>query len=143
MAQAALDRSYVDTSCPKSVRAPKVEAPDEPVVADGRLRDLVFVPFRGPRMSIQWAIDVDSRVYHLRNVFAVQLDYLDDGTVVAEQQRLGVSGHGRSVAEALSEFALAFDGMWRSLHEPGAELTRHAQMIRSRLDAVVERVEDR
>jgi len=137
MTQGAFDRSYVNTSCPKPEYVAKPEL-HEPVTADGR--DLLFVPFRGPRMGIQVAITVGETVYRLKGVFAVRLDYLDDGTVVAEHLGLPVSGHGRTVGEALSEFGLAFDALWLSLNESGAQLTRHAERVRLKMRAMVESV---
>lgn len=146
MTAAALDLSYVDASDVQDGGvAPCPREPPHAVAADGGDDDLVWVPFaRGPRLSMYVAIDTPRRTYVLKGTFGVHLEYFEDGTVYAEHRRIPVHGDGRSVKEALTEFANMFDAQYRTLVEVDeAKLTAHAKGIRAQLLELVADVHDR
>lgn len=82
-------------------------------------------------------------VHRLNGPFAVQVEYLQDGTVFASHRRLPIHGYGRTVATALLEFAGMFDALWRSLHDvPPEKLTHRAQRFREQLDSMVAKIDE-
>ena len=60
-------------------------------------------------------VRVRERVYSLRGIFVIQVNYLEGGEVFASHRCLPVHGHGPSLELALRAFCQAFDFQWRNL----------------------------
>ena len=78
----------------------------------GKTTNLVFP---GPRMQLRTQIVVGARVYELKDVFVVDIDYLEDDVVFVSHRSVPVHAYGNGLPEALSAFSEAFDHQWRSL----------------------------
>lgn len=78
----------------------------------GKTTNLVFP---GPRMQLRTQIVVGGRVYELKDVFVVDIDYLEDDVVFVSHRSVPVHAYGNGLREALSAFSEAFDHQWRSL----------------------------
>jgi hypothetical protein len=96
----------------------------------GKTTNLVFP---GPRMQLRTQVVAESRVYELKDVFVVSLEYLEDDIVFVTHRTVPVHAYGRGLKEALAAFSEAFDLQWRSLVEapedsltPGGLKRRHA-----------------
>ena len=69
-------------------------------------------------MQLQTEIVTNSRRYALKNLFVVNLSYLEDeGKVFAEHSTLPVHGYGETPQEAILSFFESFDFQWRNLVE--------------------------
>lgn len=80
----------------------------------------------------------------LISMFAIDVEYLDDGTVYVSHRQLPVHGNGESLDDAIADFGATFDALWRRLKEAGpARMTPHAQRVWDRLQHYVEGVTER
>lgn len=95
----------------------------------------------GPRMQLRTQIVAASCVYELKDVFGVDLDYLEDDVVFVSHRTVPVHAYGGSLEEALSAFSEAFDLQWRSLVDvPESSLTDGGVKRRRAMQAVVAKV---
>lgn len=95
-------------------------------------------------MELRTQIITGQRVYELKDLFVVDLEYLEDDIVFVSHRTVPVHAYGRGLKEALRAFGEAFDMQWRNLVEvpkdcltPGGLKRRHA------LESVVANVFDR
>lgn len=122
-------------------------APSKPLSRDsyaateqGKTTNLVFP---GPRMQLRTQIVAQARVYELRDLFVVDLEYLDDDIVFVSHRSVPVHAYGRGANEALRAFGEAFDLQWRSLVEvPEDSLTPGGIRRRRAMESVVASVSD-
>jgi len=103
------DVTYAEAKVGSSGRAVQRDsyAPTEP--------GAVGLVFPGPRMQLRTEIVAGGRRYVLKDVFVVDLSYLDEGEVFASHRSLPVHGHGSDLQAALGAFCDAFDFQWRNL----------------------------
>ncbi len=98
----------------------------------------------GPRMQLRTQIVAESRVYELKDLFVVDLEYLEDDIVFVSHQTVPVHAYGRGPKEALRAFSEAFDLQWRSLVDtPESNLTVGGLKRRRAMEAVVASVSDK
>ncbi len=104
----------------------------------GKTTNLVFP---GPRMQLRTQIVSASRIYELKDVFVVNIDYLEDDVVFVSHRTVPVHAYGSSLNEALGAFTEAFDHQWRNLVDvPESSLTEGGVKRRRAMQAVVEKV---
>jgi hypothetical protein len=107
----------------------------------GKTTNLVFP---GPRMQLRTQIAAESRVYELRDLFVVELEYLEDEIVFVSHRTVPVHAYGRGPKEALQSFGEAFDIQWRSLVDvPESSLTAGGLRRRHAMESVVAKVSER
>ena len=107
----------------------------------GKTTNLVFP---GPRMQLRTQIVAESRVYELKDLFVVSLEYLEDEIVFVTHRTVPVHAYGRGPIEALRAFSEAFDLQWRSLVEtPEDSLTAGGIKRRRAMQAVVASVNEK
>jgi hypothetical protein len=94
--------------------------------------------FLGPRMQLRTQIVGGSRVYQLKDLFMLSLEYLEDGIVFVTHRTVPVHAYGRGADAALQAFSEAFDLQWQRLVEaPEASLTPGGIKRRQAMQAVV------
>lgn len=114
--------------------------PEESYVSADTNRTARLV-FPGPRMQLQTEIVTSYRRYILKDLFVVNLSYLEDRTVFAEHASLPIHGYGETSEEAIGSFFESFDFQWRSLVEvPEDSLTAGGQRRRAAMNDVVKNV---
>jgi hypothetical protein len=94
-------------------------------------------------MQVQTRIVVDDRQYVLKDMFVIDLEYLEDEgqvQIFASHRTLPVHGYGADQREALQAFCKAFDFQWRHLVQvPEDSLTEGGKRRRDAMLAVVEK----
>lgn len=92
-------------------------------------------------MQLRTQIVAASRRYELKDVFVVNIEYLEDDVVFVSHRTVPVHAYGGSLNEALGAFSEAFDHQWRNLVEvPESSLTNGGLKRRHAMQAVIDRV---
>ncbi|GMV15497.1 MAG: hypothetical protein AMXMBFR56_37210 [Polyangiaceae bacterium] len=100
--------------------------------------------FPGPRMQVRTQIAVGERRYDLKDVFVIDLEYMEEDDqvqVFASHRTLPVHGYGADQPEALRDFCEVFDFQWRHLVDvPEESLTPGGKRRRQAMLNAVEKV---